>query len=411
MAKMDFDKEVIDNNDYKLIIQNINGLVGFEPVSEFDTKEWKRLENLNTSKNLAVFQQLPNVLKQVSDSQKYEGAYKVVFDKGLGQLQKSANNVNLVRGNIVEYGTNNKVLGQAEWQHISPSQVMGISNIILSVYNVCSVATNQYFLSQINTSLKSLLENINEIQNFLEADKRSLAEANTEFITEVYSNLEYYMTSSLYTQATLTNIQSIRIKSLADVKFYHSQIKDLRSKMSDKDKKKQIQDNKHKFKKNYYAYNYALKSYNLAILIEILMSGQSDEVWLTKLLDNIIDSTIEFAETYDLIPEYFEGLRILKSKDGAWYNVFPKMLKDTGGMKIELLATFAELSADWILNKENKKKEVSKQENISEMQQYIDDYSNPKDLLAIPLAIEQYSKIQNQKVEILYREEKIYIKE
>ena len=407
---MDFDNQVIDNIDYKLITQNINGL-GFEPVSEFDAKEWKQLDNLNTGKNLAVFQQLPNMLKQVSDSQKYEGAYKVVFDKGLGQLQKSANNINLVRGNIVEYGTNNKVLGQAEWQHISPSQVMGISNIILSVYNVCSVVTNQYFLSQINTSLKSLLENINEIQNFLEADKRSLAEANTEFIMEVYSNLEYYMTSSLYTQATLTNIQSIRIKSLADVKFYHRQIKDLRSKMSDKDKKKQIQDNKHKFKKNYYAYNYALKSYNLAILIEILMSGQSDEVWLTKLLDNIIDSTIEFAETYDLIPEYFEGLRILKSKDGAWYNVFPKMLKDTGGMKIELLATFAELSADWILNKENKKKEVSKQENISEMQQYIDDYSNPKDLLAIPLAIEQYSKIQNQKVEILYREEKVYIKE
>lgn len=407
---MDFDNQVIDNIDYKLITQNINGL-DFEPVSEFNAKEWKPLENLNTGKNLAVFQQLLNILKQLSDSQKYEGAYKIIFDKGLGQLQKSTNDSGLFRGNIVEFGTNNRISGQAEWQLISPSLTTGISNIILSVYNICSVVTNQYFLSQINTSLKSLLENINAVQNFLEVDKRSLAEANTEFLTEVYSNLDYYMNNSLYTQATLTNVQSIRIKSLADIKFYHNQLKDLRSKMSDKDKKKQVQDNKNKFKKNYYAYNYALKAYNLAILIEILMSGQFEEAWLTKLLDNIIDSMIEFTETYELIPEYFEGLKILKSKDDAWYNILPKVLKDTGGMKVELLASFAELSADWILNKENKKKEMNKQENISEMQQYIDNYSNPKDLLSIPLAIEQYSKIQNQKIEILYHEEKLYIKE
>lgn len=77
------DKRSLEYIDYNTNIQRVSGL-SFESVQEINNKNWKLLDNVETGRGLAIFQQLPNIIKQVHDNKSNEGAYEIIFDKGLG---------------------------------------------------------------------------------------------------------------------------------------------------------------------------------------------------------------------------------------------------------------------------------------------------------------------------------------
>ncbi|MCD8508698.1 MAG: hypothetical protein LRY73_01535, partial [Bacillus sp. (in: Bacteria)] len=103
----------------------------------------------------ACFQNVPFVLKNINDANYYSGTYKVVYDKGLGVLQRSAKNPTLFRANVVTPGTNNDITGQALLEELNVSEIM-TSNIAIASFTIASIATNQYFLARIDSKLESV---------------------------------------------------------------------------------------------------------------------------------------------------------------------------------------------------------------------------------------------------------------
>ena len=96
----------------------------------------------------------------------FSDSYKVVFDKGLGELQRAANMPGWYRGNVVKAGTNNVITGGALLQKMS-----NMPQIVSSVFSAMSIVTGQYYMHQVNAQLKAIDEKLQDIYSFLENDK------------------------------------------------------------------------------------------------------------------------------------------------------------------------------------------------------------------------------------------------
>ena len=93
-------------------------------------------------------------------------AYKVVSKNGM-HLAKSKATEGAFRGTLLS-DTTNKVSGQAELLKIDKNlQIANIPKYALCVFDVLSVVTGQYFLSEINKKLSNIEKQGDRILNFL----------------------------------------------------------------------------------------------------------------------------------------------------------------------------------------------------------------------------------------------------
>ena len=83
-----------------------------------------------------------------------------------------------------------------------------------------SIITGQYFMAQINGSLKKIEKGIANIQKFLENDKKSKLQGNEEFLKNIQKTLSYILENEMQQQATIISIQNIKRDSLQAIKFY-----------------------------------------------------------------------------------------------------------------------------------------------------------------------------------------------
>lgn len=197
-------------------------------VQPIENESFKNYKKINDKKDFSRFnaclKDILNLLKNAHDKKYYSGAYKVIYDKGLGTLQKTAENPNLFRANIVEPGTNNHITGQAVLQELNPTELMKVTNIAMTAYTVAAMATSQYYLASIDNKLTDIDKKVDEIKSFLEIDKESQLWADGEFLRGIKESLEFILEDNVYRQANLTSIQSIRRNSLANIKLYQKQL-------------------------------------------------------------------------------------------------------------------------------------------------------------------------------------------
>ena len=138
-----------------LLLSNQYGMF-IQPVRNEDFRQYKKVSDSDFAKLNACFRDVPQILKELSDARYYSGSYRVIYDKGLGVLQKSAKDPNLFRANIVTPGTNNDINGQALLQELKPTELMKVSNLLMSAFSVAAVATNQYYLARIDSKLDAI---------------------------------------------------------------------------------------------------------------------------------------------------------------------------------------------------------------------------------------------------------------
>ena len=137
----------MDSSQNELLLLSNQYGMSIKPVRNEDFKQYKKVSDSDFAKLNACFRDVPQILKELNDARHYSGAYRVIYDKGLGVLQKSAKDPNLFRANIVTLGTNNDIKGQALLQELKPTELMKVSNLLMSAFSVAAVATNQYYLA------------------------------------------------------------------------------------------------------------------------------------------------------------------------------------------------------------------------------------------------------------------------
>lgn len=150
-------------------------------------------------------------------------AYTLTFPEGVsGSLMK------LRRGG---YST---VL-QDEHGHITGAaalEPMAKQAAFVGTLSVMAAVSGQYFLSEINSGIKSIDQKLDQVLNFLYDDKLAELSAEVNFVKYAYQNYSSILNHEEQRLATLISLQNSRKIALKDIDFY---LGDLKKELDGKD--------------------------------------------------------------------------------------------------------------------------------------------------------------------------------
>ena len=145
--------------------------------------------------------QLPSLL----GVKELTGAYKVVLPPGkVGELMTLKNGALQGLNNTTLVGESGKIVGSAGLQSLS-----ALASPMI-VFSVLSMVTGQYFMSQINNSIKELSESIEEVQVQIDTSSESKVFAGSILLKEIKNDWNLILGSESLKSAMVNSIiQSI----------------------------------------------------------------------------------------------------------------------------------------------------------------------------------------------------------
>lgn len=176
----------------------------FEDTTRF-TK--LKLDNGQKLRMNALLQQVPAVLAAGTLSK----AYTVTFPEGIPHVLTKLKQGGF--GTMV-HGENGRFVGSASLYETA-NQAM-----ILNIFTAMSVATGQYFLSEINKEMKMINLKLDKILEFLYGDKKAELMSEISFAKYAYQNYSSIMAHTQQQVATLISLQNAKIIAMKDIEFY-----------------------------------------------------------------------------------------------------------------------------------------------------------------------------------------------
>lgn len=123
--------------------------------------------------------------------------------------------------------------GTASLHPVNPASIA-----LFNVFTIASFATGQYFLRDISSKMSEINRKLDDVLTFLEDSKRTELLSELTFVKYAVSNYSTIMLSEAQRIATLTNIQRSKIRAVADIDFYTTE---LERRVNAKDAKKNPQ--------------------------------------------------------------------------------------------------------------------------------------------------------------------------
>lgn len=171
------------------------------------------MEKIPATDNLSrVLGSIPDIASAIALSQ----SFRVVMPAGvvgkLMPLVKDPAMTGLTTTTLV--GSNGQILGSA-----------GLASMAgfvapLVVWTVLSFLTGQFFLTQIQKNTRAIFDELRTILYFLVAKEESDLGARIEFLHYVSTNFDVLSQNSEMRLSTLTNLQKVKIESLAALKLW-----------------------------------------------------------------------------------------------------------------------------------------------------------------------------------------------
>lgn len=109
--------------------------------------------------------------------------------------------------------------GTASLHPINPASVA-----LFNAFSIASFATGQYFLSDISSKMSEINRKLDDVLSFLEDSKRTELLSELTFVKYAVGNYSTIMLSEPQRIATLTNIQRSKIRAIADIDFYTTEL-------------------------------------------------------------------------------------------------------------------------------------------------------------------------------------------
>lgn len=353
---------------------------------------------------LAMFDSVMKTIPTLLHHEATKEAYSVIFDKGLGVLQKaSIEYPGYFRGNIVEFGTNNKIKGQALIKPLEKN-----FQLISATFTVMSIITGQYYLHNINKEMKNINKKLNEIQDFLSEDKKSILLSEEEFLNSTQDNLEFILSDNVYRSSTLVTIQKISIDSLAGLKFYCNQINQVKID-KEKDKIEEIIQKIKELGSLISNYLYSIYLFSFSLFLETILSQNTEEKYFDHMKDKIEKVCIEYQKNSAVWLKKWNEL-VKKSKAFS-ENIILKYLK-TSNVPKTLIFGLWDIPITILAKNLSEKDIKSKKDSQSKVIKLLEkNFFKSIDLVKNNQKnIELYNAIYNKPVKILKQDGEMYIK-
>ena len=368
------------------------------------------------SKMSAVFQYMPGLAANNTtysnasvNSKMMEGAYKVIIKDGM-HLAKSKATDGAFRGTLLSDATK-QVSGQAELLKIDPIELSKTPQYALGVFSALSMATGQYFLTEINNRLNSLESQVGDVQAFLADDKRSKLFACEQILNEIFQNMQAIKNNESEKQATLVEIKTIKREAIGDMQFFNSRLAKDRSSLSVNDKKEIIVETVNKIGETLPQYWCSLSVYSKACLLEIMLSDNDDPEFLAHTQDNLLKYRDQYNNEYHTCRIALRDL-LNEAKSLNWSGTIPLALTAAAAVLVPnktmktVIAAAGTVATGTAEHNKAKAKEAI-ENDVNGILKICGDL-DPID--AVCRGVDQYRIIRNNPIEFIQTSDAAYIK-
>lgn len=184
----------------KLLSENNETFVPIQVIPQETTLSKKR--------EIGSANMLLGQLPTLAGAKELSTAYKVVFPAGVtGKLMTLKNGANAGLATTSVIGESGKIAGQAGLQSLSNFASP------LAVFSALSMITGQYFMAEINKSIKALSENIEEVQKQIDTSEESVVFSASIFLQEIKNDWNLILESENFKLSVISNI----IKTVNDL--------------------------------------------------------------------------------------------------------------------------------------------------------------------------------------------------
>lgn len=409
---------ILENKDF------IYELIPFEEIKkEFENETFAKLSDKAFERLGIILHNLPGQIankaiekantKVVEEISK--DAYKIIMKDGM-HLAKSKTLDNAFKGLV--FDSNNNLVTHADLIPITLDGSIAVQapQLALGAFNAMSIATGQYFLSQINGKLEDLETGLSDIMDYLQMEKRCEILANDITIMNIYSNLDYILANDFERQSVSSNLKQIKRDSLSNILLLKAKIESSKDKLNltSKSKAEDLTEVFEELNKDMPQYWCAIRGYaNASVLDTIIAEMDSGEY-----IDNIKNDLSNIFSQYNAVIESVDNkiqIFIERVKDLNKKKKIPAAVKSLAdfvpaynliGISVKLLA-FGAMELDEHLEKVSKEK---KKKALSDNEVFWAACKNLEPLEECIKVLDDYKINRNSPVELICTDDEAYIK-
>lgn len=270
-------------------------------------KGYRRINADEVARFSSVFQYVPQIASaqimegavQAAFSAATEGTYILRLDAGM-HLCRSRLTPGAFRAVGLDNATN-KIAGNAElFTNDAMLSVSKAPQIALGVFNVASLITGQYFMSQVNGKLIELKGSVNRVEHFLDASQRSELKAAFQELEDIISRLDFIKADEQKANSTIEQIHNIQRTAQKSMNLRREQIAHEKATASKTDKDEEIARKLDAIGKYMVEYRYAAQLYCVATLLEIQLRGITDTAELSAYRTQMNSRVEQYMNDYTL---------------------------------------------------------------------------------------------------------------
>lgn len=259
---------------------------------------YRKMAANEVAKASMVLQYIPQLAASAASNSAFRqavaGTFRVKLDAGM-HLAKSQVTQGAYRGIGLSNATN-QVAGSAE---LIPNgaTVANAPQIALGVFSVLSMATGQYFMTQINSKLESITSGIDRIEQFLDDSRRSELISACQELNEQKARVKY-ISSENDASDIITHLNDIRMSARKHIPHYKMQIHVLIEGMNESDKESDV-DKKIKTLTMYLQeYRYATQIAAMTKLVELSIKNVTDPEQMSLYRNEIAECIEQYKADY-----------------------------------------------------------------------------------------------------------------
>ena len=178
------------------------------------TLEMSSVQKMQTG---ALFQQLPSIVAAEATANAY-----------MMKLPTGISSADLVHYTNYRGAVSNTYLDESgKFSGQAPLYSLRNQAIVMGAFSAMSIATGQYYLSEINNNLTAINQKADKILEFLYGDKKAELMSEVRFVNFAYQNYSSIMMNDAQKIATLVNVQEARKIAMKDIEFYVSDLDSL----------------------------------------------------------------------------------------------------------------------------------------------------------------------------------------
>jgi len=399
-------------------------IVPLEELTDLrDNDNYEILSNKVFGEISMVFQNIPGQLAQKTAEKAAEktleevskNAYKVVLKDGM-HLAKSKSLKGAYRGLV--FDSDNVLQTHADLIPISldGSVVAKAPQLALGAFNAMSIATGQYFLSQINGKLEEIETGLSDILDYLQVEKRSEILANDITIMNVYKNLDFILDNDYERQSISAQLKQIKRESLSNFLFLKTQIESTKDKLNltTKSKAEDLNVVFEELNKDIPQYWCTIRSHINSAVLDTVISEMDSVNYIDNLKSDLTEMALQYEGTIKSVDNKIQ-LFIEKAEDLNRKKKLPNAVKSVAdfvpaynlvGVGIKLLA-YSVVEIDEYIEKTSKKK---KEKALGDRDDFWSACKNLEPLEESIKLLDEYKKNRNSEIELICTDEEAFIK-